>query len=159
MIHFLTQGIILLPTTVPLGQPLECTFCSSSLMCGHDHGPSGEDPGHNALFVRKHCHQNMHWIILYYPFILLIMSAVLVIIDRPFTFLLFKSENCDTIYKALVEDGEVEYKDRQIRQHHLKNVLMNSTASYHKSYIFRTFFSLVIAGLFIALLSLFTFST
>ena len=101
----------------------------------------------------------MHWIILYYPFILLIISAALVIIDRPFTFLLFKSQNCDQLYRALVEDGEVGYKDRQIRQHHLKNVLTNSTASYHTSYLFRTLISLVIAGGSITLLTMFTFTT
>ena len=108
----------MLPTTLPLGQPLECTFCSEDLWCNHETGY--DDPGFNSLFVRKHCHQNMTGAVLYYPFIILGIAAALVIVDRPFVSFLFQSQDIDNLYTVLVKDSGINIKKRQVKVEYYK---------------------------------------
>ena len=82
------QGVLLLPTSVPLGQPLECTTAQNP------------DPELNSLFVRRYCQlyctalyctvlyrycqYQLPPLVLYLPLLLLAATATLVIVDRPF---------------------------------------------------------------------------
>ena len=100
--------MLLLPTSVPLGMPLDCTYCSEDIrydICNYDY--PRPDPGLQAYFVRKKCHSQMPAAVLYMPLIILAIAAFLVFFDKPFVSKLFKSFNIDEIFKAVITDLEL----------------------------------------------------
>ena len=140
LIHILTsllpyQGIIVAPTSLVMGTTLDCTFCTKT-HC-EDITNNEEDPGLNIYFVRRNCAlEELSPIILYFPYFLLIIATVLVMMDRlvfsmliihlilfnrPFVMILFKSFNMAEIYKLLVVDDpysqDFDRKKEAIRKH------------------------------------------
>ena len=76
-----TQGIIVAPTSLVMGTTLDCTFCTKD-HCGQ-YSNTEEDPGLNIYFVRRNCAlEELSPIILYFPYFLLIIATVLVMMDR-----------------------------------------------------------------------------
>ena len=108
----LIGGVLLIPTSVPVGMPLDCTYCKEKLCYpSWEHTGSGDpptDPGFHAYFVKKYCHFNLPIFVLYFPMILLIIAALLVTLDRPFVSFLFKSDNIEAVYKAAIKNFEYD---------------------------------------------------
>ena len=69
------------PTSLVMGTTLDCTFCTKD-HCGQ-YSNTEEDPGLNIYFVRRNCAlEELSPIILYFPYFLLIIATVLVMMDR-----------------------------------------------------------------------------
>ena len=148
--------MLLSPTSVPIGQPLECSLCQNDLCYPHWDQQDQNDPQYNQFFVRKYCQHDLPTLVLYFPFFLLVIAGILTVIDRPFVSYLFKSFNIDDVYKILVHKGELNLRNRSQEQILLRNLVLNTTSKYHSSYLWRTLLSIIFATGSIALL-FFTF--
>ena len=82
MLSFPLQGIIVAPTSLVMGTTLDCSFCTKNHCDAHINVE--EDPGLNLYYVRRYCALEgpLSPIILYFPYILLIIATVLVMMDR-----------------------------------------------------------------------------
>ena len=83
MLLFDLSGLIVLPTAIINGTPLDCTLCQPGIC------PSNitreTDPGYNVWWVKKHCtFTAINEFVLYFPYSLLIMAFVIVLIERFF---------------------------------------------------------------------------
>ena len=100
--------MLLLPTSIPISDPLFCTFCSEKIhddICDPNNTRDDpNDPELNAYFVKKMCHFQLPPPVLYMPLMIIIIAALLVFLDKPFVSKLFKSFNIEETYKALVKD-------------------------------------------------------
>ncbi|XP_023349439.1 uncharacterized protein LOC111718156 [Eurytemora carolleeae] len=113
--------------------------------------------GTSLYFIGQYCAQNVvgldeyYWMdglqisifAAYFPYFLLLLSAALVIIDRPFVMILFQSYNIEQIYSLLVtHDPFTDNLDRKKETNELLSCL-GSISSYFTSYLIRTLFSIV----------------
>ena len=90
--------------------------------------------------------------ILYYPFILLVIATILIMVDQPFVLKLFKSVSLEEMWRLVVmESGESPHIQRQRLQH----AMSVSSGGYFISYLSRTILSLILSILPITLLSLY----
>ena len=87
------KGLIVAPTAIINGTPLDCNFCQKDFCAGKFKEPDGRvinettqsDPGFNAWWVKKYCtHTSVDYFILYFPYILLVMALLIVMIERVF---------------------------------------------------------------------------
>jgi len=143
-------GLVVLPTSLLISTSLDCTYCNAP----HCEGNTLEDPDLQAYFVKKYCtyQADLSPLILYYPFILLLIATVLVMVDRPFVLRLFKSVNMEEIYRlVVVETAASPHTQRQ----RLVQVMSLTSGNYFLSYLSRTLLSLVSSLLPLLLLSLY----
>ena len=113
-----------------------------------------EDPGLQSYFVKKYCtyEADLSPMILYYPFILLVIATILIMVDQPFVLKLFKSVSLEEMWRlVVVESGVSPHIQRQRLQH----AMSVSSGGYFISYLSRTLLSLIISILPISLLSLY----
>jgi len=141
-------GIIVAPTSLVMSTTLDCSFCTKT-HCDPNINTE-EDPGLNIYFVRRYCALEgpLSPIILYFPYVLLIIATVLVMMDRPFVMILFKSFNMDELFKLLVVDDPYSKnfdKNREVRE--LKHVMTAGGSNYFTSYLIRTLVSLVVSAI------------
>ena len=102
------------------------------------------DPNYDASFVNNLCQHNLPSLVLYYPILLLIIGGTLIVIDRPFVTHLFQSRNISEVYKNLVHEREIDFKNRDKEQVLLQSILVNSTSKYFASYFLRTILSMIL---------------
>ena len=77
------SGLIVLPTAIINGTPLDCTLCQPGIC--HPNITRETDPGYNVWWVKKHCtFTAINEFVLYFPYSLLIMAFVIVLIERFF---------------------------------------------------------------------------
>merc|ERR1711915_349557 len=140
-------GIIIAPTSLVLGTTIDCTFCKND-HCGA-YINTKDDPSLNLLFIKRYCSLEgpLSPIILYFPYILLIIGTVLVMIDRPFVMILFKSYNMEEMFNLLVvDDPNSATYDAHKEVRELKNVMSSNGSNYFKSYLLRTTVSLIVSS-------------
>merc|ERR1712142_984362 len=129
-----------------MGGTLDCTFCIKD-HCG-EYTNDQDDPKLNMLFVRRNCAlEELSPIIRYFPYFLLIIATMLVMMDRPFVKILFKSFNMDEMFKLLVVDDPFSKdfdKTKEVRE--LKHVMTAGGTNYFLSYLTRTLVSLVVSS-------------
>ena len=118
---------MLLPTSIPISDPLDCTFCSKKKydddICHQNN--TLDDPELNAWFVKKMCHFQLPPPVLYMPLMIIIIAALLVFLDKPFVSKLFKSFNIEETYKALVKDlDNINHRNRLEKVHSQRNNIM-----------------------------------
>ena len=117
---------MLLPTSIPISDPLDCTFCSEKIhddIC--DPNNTRDDPKLNAYFVKKMCHFQLPPPVLYMPLMIIIIAALLVFLDKPFVSKLFKSFNIEETYKALVKDlDNINPRNRLEKVHRQRKNIM-----------------------------------
>ena len=94
------SGLIVAPTAIINGTPLDCNFCvkdhcankfpddlvnaTDQERADHD-AEFSENPGYDRWWVKKYCTMTaVDSFILYFPYILLIMALVIVLIERVF---------------------------------------------------------------------------
>ena len=88
----LSAGLIVAPTAIIKVTPLDCTRCTGVnciLQNGTNFGGDkiNENPNFSARWVKQYCtHNNPHMnaYLMYFPYILLILALVLVLIERGF---------------------------------------------------------------------------
>ena len=77
------SGLIVLPTAIINGTPLDCTLCQPGIC--HPNITRETDPGYNVWWVKKHCtFTAINEFVLYFPYSLLIMAFIIVLIERFF---------------------------------------------------------------------------
>ena len=89
--------------------------------------------------------------ILYYPFILLVIATVLIMVDQPFVLKLFKSVSLEEMWRLVVVESD---ESPHIQRQRLQHAMSVSSSGYFISYLSRTLLSLVLSLLPISLLSL-----
>ena len=118
--------MLLLPTSLPISNPLDCNFCSEEIyddICDSPNTPP--DPELHVYFVKKMCHLQLPPPVLYMPLMIIIIAALLVFLDKPFVSKLFKSFNIEETYKALVKDlDNINPKNRLEKVHSQRNNFM-----------------------------------
>jgi len=85
---------VVAPTAIINGTPLDCTICKKNTCTfmrddeGFKNGSLDQippDPAPNAWWVKKYCTATaVDHFIMYFPFILLLMALVMVLIERGF---------------------------------------------------------------------------
>ena len=84
-------GLIVLPTAIINGTPLDCTYCQPGICPEDKTNLTNLDPPFNAWWVKKYCtYEALDEFILYFPYCLLIMALIMLFIERFFV----------TIFKA-----------------------------------------------------------
>ena len=81
-------GIIVAPTAIINSTPLDCNFCVKDY-CHGKFGPDANynqtDPNFSAWWVKKYCtFTAVDGFILYFPYLLLVMALLIVLIERGF---------------------------------------------------------------------------
>ncbi len=157
-------GIIVAPTSIINGTPLDCNFCRENY-CGvynetHGKAENRSDPQYNAWWVKKYCTVTaVDGFIMYFPYILLIMALVIVLIERVFVKIFKAGLKLNTFYNLLVKQGdgggEREQSAAQLSDYtdveHSKTALevsqsFEGSRSYFLSYLLRTVVEFVLAG-------------
>ena len=90
--------------------------------------------------------------VLYYPFILLVIATTLIMVDQPFVLKLFKSVSLEEIWRLVVVESE---ESPHIQRQRLQHAMSVSSSGYFISYLSRTLLSLLLSLLPISLLSLY----
>jgi len=107
-------GIILVPTAIITGTPLDCNYCQddhcSSL--GKEYVNEKEDPKFNAWWVKKYCTMNgsVEPFMLYFPYFLLLIAMALVMIERVFLKAFKAGSKLEKFYSLLVRENVLESK-------------------------------------------------
>ena len=121
----LILALFLLPTSVLITTSLDCTYCQQAL-CEEN---TMEDPGLQAYFVKKYCtyEADLSPLILYYPFILLVIATVLIMVDQPFVLKLFKSVSLEEMWRVVVVESE---ESHHIQRQRLQHAMSVSSSGY-----------------------------
>ena len=154
-------GLIVAPTAIINGTPLDCTICkdtSCKFAKGRNFTIKDDDPGFNAWWVKKYCTMTaVDGFILYFPYILLVMALVMVLIERGFVRAFNTGLKLDTFYNLLVKEepnkeGEVKKDvDENIDTEDTRGAIevshsFMSSSNYFLSYIVRTISEFVVAA-------------
>ena len=112
----------------------------------------------NNLFVRQYCsksvrsyeelgyvHEGLYISVLvaYFPYIMILIAGILVLVDRPFVLILFKSFNIEQIYKLLVTDDPFTEKLDKKKETHEMLSCLGTVTKYYRSYLTRTIISML----------------
>eukprot|EP00092_Neocalanus_flemingeri_P024779 GFUD01026868.1.p1 GENE.GFUD01026868.1~~GFUD01026868.1.p1 ORF type:complete len:507 (+),score=114.41 GFUD01026868.1:221-1741(+) len=102
-------GIILVPTAIITGTPLDCNFCQADhcSSSGKEFVNKKEDPGFNAWWVKKFCTMNgsVEPFMLYFPYFLLLIAMALVMIERVFERAFKAGSKLEKFYSLLVREN------------------------------------------------------
>jgi len=177
-------SLLAAPTSFLLGSSLDCNYCqgtqcqdwciSNSFNVYEDCKNSDQDnsaAAYNLLWVRQFCSKSVDTsetgldsghdtglkislFIAFFPYFLILVAALLVVIDRPFVMVLFKSYNIEQLYKLLVvNDPFTENLDRKKETNELLSIL-GSTSKYYLSYLLRTVLSIIASVIPLVIMSL-----
>jgi len=169
-------GLIVIPTAMIMGTPLDCNYCQAD-HCGMEHINNAsfpldkssirDDPKFSAWWVKKYCTLNgtVKHFMLYFPYLLLIVALVLVLIERFFLRMFKAGLKMERFYKLLVRENILVKDDGgnitevaedftdggreaiEVRQSFRKS------STYFMSYLIRTILEIIIAGGLIAWMS------
>eukprot|EP00095_Tigriopus_kingsejongensis_P004020 maker-scaffold5_size1054832-snap-gene-1.15 protein:Tk04020 transcript:maker-scaffold5_size1054832-snap-gene-1.15-mRNA-1 annotation:"leucine-rich repeat-containing protein 8e" len=162
-------GLIVLPTAIINGTPLDCNFCQKDHCDGkldRNRSEPHDDPGFNAWWVKKYCtFTSVDEFILYFPYILLIMALVIVLIERIFVRMFKAGLKLDTFYNLLVKESlesttpiggfrdsdnlemsELENSKAALEVSHS----FNQSSNYFLSYLLRTLIEFLAASFLLA---------
>jgi len=110
-------GLVVAPTSMVTGSPLECTFCEGDLCKEMNNTGALPDPGYYSVWIKKICTFNgsVDSFTLYFPYILLLIALALVFIEKVFLALFQANNKLDKFYKLLVEKNIVEEGNNKIK--------------------------------------------
>ena len=96
----------MLPTAIINSTPLDCTLCQPGICPSNYTETSKPDPGYNAWWVKKYCtFTAVDGFVLYFPYFLLIMAIVIVLIERGFITVFKAGLKLDAFYNLLVSES------------------------------------------------------
>ena len=105
-------GVVLVPTAIITGTPLDCTYCVSDF-CGanatHQFSNEGKpepEPKFNNWWVKKFCTYNgsVDNFLLYYPYFLLMIALILFALERVFLKVFQAGNKLEKFYSLLVKE-------------------------------------------------------
>jgi len=107
-------GIIVVPTAIITGTPLDCNFCQED-HCqskGTIHWNNKTNPGFNNWWVKKFCTMNgdVDPFMLYFPYFLLIIALSLFFIERVFTKIFEAGDKLEQFYNLLLKENVLDNK-------------------------------------------------
>ena len=79
----------------------------------------------------------------YFPYVMILIAGILVLVDRPFVMILFKSFNIEQIYKLIVSDDPYTERLDKKRETHEMLSCLGTVTKYYRSYLARTIMSLI----------------
>lgn len=151
-------GLMVVPTSLVTGNPLECTFCHGDLCIAYNDSGTVSDPGYYMVWVKKFCTFNgsVDSFLLYFPYILLLIALALVLIEKIFLALFKANQKLDKFYKLLAQQniveqgngGGVEPQTRLAVE--VEESFHSSEDKYFASYLIRTCLELAISVLLLA---------
>ena len=152
-------GLLVVPTAMVMHTPLECTFCKDDLCTDLNISNNGvEDPEYFEDWIKEFCTFNgsVDPFILYFPYILLLVALVMVLMEKIFI-ALFRSHNkLDRFYKLLLDQnviktGEVKYTKTRAREViEIEERFKSFENNYFQSYLIRTLLALVVVLLLLS---------
>ena len=97
----------MLPTAIINSTPLDCTLCRPGICPNNGSFDfSITDPGFNAWWVKKYCtFTAVDGFVLYFPYFLLIMALVMLLIERGFIQVFKAGLKLDAFYNLLVSES------------------------------------------------------
>jgi len=152
-------GLMVVPTSMVMGTPLECTLCKDDLCNPYNYTGTGEDPDYNKIWVKKLCTFNgsVDSILLYFPYILLLIALAMVLIEKIFLALFKANQKLDKFYKLLNDQnivgegkGQGGVKSQTREAVEVEESFLCSEDNYFLSYLIRTCSELLIALFFLA---------
>lgn len=151
-------GLMVVPTSLVTGNPLECTFCQGDLCMAYNDSGTVADPEYYMVWVKKFCTFNgsVDSFLLYFPYILLLIALVLVLIEKIFLALFKTNQKLEKFYKLLVQQNIVEQGSGGRGEAETRLALQveesfhNSEENYFASYLIRTCLELAISILLLA---------
>jgi len=108
-------GIIVVPTAIITGTPLDCNFCQED-HCQSKHGKvfynNLTNPNFNAWWVKKFCTMNgaVDPFMLYFPYFLLIIALSLFFIERVFSKIFESGNKLEKFYNLLLKENVLDAK-------------------------------------------------
>jgi len=147
-------GLVVAPTSMVTGSPLECTFCKGDLCKELNNTGTLPDPGYYSVWVKKICTFNgsVDSFTLYFPYILLLIALALVFIEKVFLALFQANNKLDKFYKLLVENNIVEQENNKIKVEpqsldtvQVEESFKTGEDNYFVCYLVRTVLELVIS--------------
>ena len=143
-------GIVLIPSAIVTGTPLDCNFCPNKDSTNNPDGciNTKEDPKFNAWWTKKYCTfdgTTVHDFLLYFPYFILVIALILFTLEKLFQRGFKSSEKINKLYQlvkrqiALNEDteGPIAVADSRFEALEMAYSLKKSR-SYFYSYLART---------------------
>jgi len=107
-------GIIVVPTAIITGTPLDCNFCQEDHCVWHDEifYNNKSNPNFNAWWVKKFCTMNggLDPFMLYFPYFLLIIALSLFFIERIFSKIFEAGDKLEKFYNLLMKENVLDPK-------------------------------------------------
>ena len=102
-------GLIVLPTAIINGTPLDCTLCQPGICPLDKIKNDTTDPGFNAWWVKKYCtFTAVDDFLLYFPYFLITIALFIVLIERGFIMAFKAGLKLDAFYNLLVSESLLE---------------------------------------------------
>jgi len=158
-------GIIIVPTAMITGTPLDCTYCLEDYCSFPNQTKIDQrevkNPGYNAWWVKKFCtlnHQAVDPFMLYFPYFLLIVAMILVAIERTFVKAFKAGSKLDKFYALLVREKVLKSAADTTLHDHGGDVVdgkeaveikasFRGSSGYFFSYLLRTLIELFVAAI------------
>ena len=146
-------GLLVVPTSMVMETPLECTYCKGDLCSDLNVSNNGEsDPEHFEDWVKEFCTFNgsIDPFILYFPHILLVIALVMVLMEKIFIAVFRSHHKLDRFYKLLTDQnvirtGEVQYTSSRAREViEIEERFKSFENNYYQSYLIRTVLALLV---------------
>ena len=100
-------GLVLVPTTIVMGTPLDCNYCSSQTNCSN--GDTRDNPNFNLHWVKKKCTAtSVGFFLQYYPYFILMLASVLLFIEKIFHRMFKGGNKVERLYKFLVKENVIQ---------------------------------------------------
>lgn len=159
-------GIVLVPTAIITGTPLDCNYCQADHCTSNGTNPQfnnqangKENPGFNAWWVKKYCTMSgsVEPFMLYFPYFLLLIAMGLVFIERVFLKAFKAGTKLERFHSLLIREHVLEVKPEpedgvfspdmtdggreaiELRQS------FRGSSSYFYSYMMRTILEVIVA--------------
>ena len=151
-------GLVLIPTAIVTGTPLDCNFCpySNSSSTSPEGGCFNKEtkPRFNAWWVKKYCTYNgtIHDFLLYFPYFILLIASTLFTLEKVFKRAFKSGEKINKLYvlvkRQMLLDadtgGPIDAADFRFEALELSYSLKKSR-SYFYSYLSRTLIEGIVA--------------
>ena len=98
-------GIVLVPTTITQGTPLDCNYCSINTNCSN----GDPDPGFDLKWIKRVCTStSVDPFLLYYPYFILMCASALLFIEKIFHRMFKGGNKVDRLFNFLVKENVLQ---------------------------------------------------
>lgn len=137
-------GVVLIPTAIVTGTPLNCNFCPNRNQTDNPDGwclneDDHVNPGFNAWWTKEYCTYSgaVDAFLLYFPYFILLIALTLFTLEKVFQRGFKSSEKINKLYQLVEKQMPADVIDARFQAIELSYSLSKSR-SYFYSYLFRT---------------------